>query len=85
MLRFALLDEDGDLIAFSTDEELEMAMPYMQDGVFRVYIKGSVAQPRRAVVGLDVLCTSWQGAENGRDKHQPFPLSSRAWCNRWCL
>ncbi|NXI43716.1 SQSTM protein, partial [Galbula dea] len=32
-------DEDGDLIAFSTDEELEMAIPYVQDGVFRVYVK----------------------------------------------
>ncbi|NWS67324.1 SQSTM protein, partial [Crotophaga sulcirostris] len=32
-------DEDGDLIAFSTDEELEMALPLVRDGVFRVYIK----------------------------------------------
>ncbi|NXS99262.1 SQSTM protein, partial [Jacana jacana] len=32
-------DEDGDLVAFSTDAELEMAMPYVKDGVFRVYIK----------------------------------------------
>lgn len=41
-------DEDGDLIAFSTDEELELAMPYVRDGVFRVYIKGTAAQLRRA-------------------------------------
>uniref|UniRef100_A0A8B9VM97 Sequestosome 1 n=1 Tax=Anas zonorhyncha TaxID=75864 RepID=A0A8B9VM97_9AVES len=32
-------DEDGDLIAFSSDEELELAMPFVRDGVFRVYIK----------------------------------------------
>ncbi|NXM25283.1 SQSTM protein, partial [Oxyruncus cristatus] len=32
-------DEEGDLVAFSSDEELELAMPYVRDGVFRVYIK----------------------------------------------
>lgn len=41
-------DEDGDLIAFSSDEELELAMPCVRDGVFRVYIKGTAAQLRRA-------------------------------------
>ncbi|KYO20381.1 sequestosome-1 [Alligator mississippiensis] len=32
-------DEDGDMIAFSSDEELELAWPYVKDGIFRVYIK----------------------------------------------
>lgn len=41
-------DEDGDLIAFSSDEELELAMPYVRDGVFRVYIKGTAGRLRRA-------------------------------------
>ncbi|XP_074816416.1 sequestosome-1 isoform X4 [Natator depressus] len=33
-------DEDGDMIAFSSDEELKMALPYVKDGIFRIYIKG---------------------------------------------
>lgn len=33
-----------------------MAMPYVQDGVFRVYVKGNAAQLGRAVAGLR-LCT----------------------------
>ncbi|XP_057631530.1 sequestosome-1 isoform X2 [Chionomys nivalis] len=32
-------DEDGDLVAFSSDEELTMAMSYVKDGIFRIYIK----------------------------------------------
>ncbi|XP_051871167.1 sequestosome-1 isoform X3 [Pristis pectinata] len=32
-------DEEGDMIAFSTDDELSMALSYLQDGTFRVYIK----------------------------------------------
>lgn len=34
------LDEDGDLVAFSSDEELMMAMVYVKDDIFRIYIKG---------------------------------------------
>lgn len=34
------LDEDGDLVAFSSDEELKMAMSYVKDDIFRIYIKG---------------------------------------------
>ncbi|XP_049634214.1 sequestosome-1 isoform X2 [Suncus etruscus] len=32
-------DEDGDLVAFSSEEELNMALTYVKDGLFRVYIK----------------------------------------------
>ncbi|XP_067423275.1 sequestosome-1 isoform X4 [Emydura macquarii macquarii] len=32
-------DEDGDMIAFSSDDELKMALPYVKDGIFRIYIK----------------------------------------------
>lgn len=58
-------DEDGDLIAFSTDEELELAMPYVQDGVFRVYIKGTAAQLRR---GQRVSAERFLAALPKRDK-----------------
>ena len=34
------LDEDGDLVAFSSDEELTMAMSYVKDDIFRIYIIG---------------------------------------------
>ncbi|XP_018409942.1 PREDICTED: sequestosome-1 isoform X2 [Nanorana parkeri] len=32
-------DEEGDLVAFSTDEELNMGLEILNEGVFRVYIK----------------------------------------------
>uniref|UniRef100_A0A9L0RXB4 Sequestosome 1 n=2 Tax=Equus TaxID=9789 RepID=A0A9L0RXB4_HORSE len=34
-----LADEDGDLVAFSSDEELTMALSYVKDDIFRIYIK----------------------------------------------
>ncbi|XP_063205227.1 sequestosome-1 isoform X3 [Chroicocephalus ridibundus] len=65
-------DEDGDLIAFSTDEELELAMPYVQDGVFRVYIKEKKEcrrdhrsqcsqEPPRDMVHPNVICDGCEG------------------------
>ncbi|XP_054245254.1 sequestosome-1 isoform X2 [Indicator indicator] len=65
-------DEDGDLIAFSTDEELEMAMPYVQDGVFRVYVKEKKEcrrehrsqcsqEPARDMVHPNVICDGCEG------------------------
>ncbi|XP_077182733.1 sequestosome-1 isoform X1 [Paroedura picta] len=32
-------DEDGDMIAFSSDEELQLARPYVRDGILRIYVK----------------------------------------------
>ncbi|XP_072256684.1 sequestosome-1 [Pyxicephalus adspersus] len=32
-------DEEGDLVAFSTDEELNMGLEILNEGVFRIYIK----------------------------------------------
>ncbi|XP_068134200.1 sequestosome-1 [Hyperolius riggenbachi] len=32
-------DEEGDLVAFSTDEELNMGLELLNEGVFRLYIK----------------------------------------------
>ncbi|XP_068018586.1 sequestosome-1 isoform X2 [Melanerpes formicivorus] len=65
-------DEDGDLVAFSTDEELEMAMPYVQDGVFRVYVKEKKEcrrehrsqcgqEPPRDMVHPNVICDGCEG------------------------
>ncbi|XP_017583580.1 PREDICTED: sequestosome-1 isoform X2 [Corvus brachyrhynchos] len=65
-------DEDGDLIAFSTDEELELAMPYVQGGVFRVYIKEKKEckrehrsqcsqEPPRNMVHPNVICDGCEG------------------------
>lgn len=28
------------MVAFSSDEELTMAVPYVKDDIFRIYIKG---------------------------------------------
>ncbi|XP_036247587.1 sequestosome-1 isoform X2 [Molothrus aeneus] len=65
-------DEDGDLIAFSSDEELELAMPYVRDGVFRVYIKEKKEckrehrsqcsqEPPRNMVHPNVICDGCEG------------------------
>ncbi|XP_075297651.1 sequestosome-1 isoform X2 [Opisthocomus hoazin] len=65
-------DEDGDLIAFSTDAELEMAMPYVRDGIFRVYIKEKKEcrrehrsqcgqEPPRDMVHPNVICDGCEG------------------------
>ncbi|KAJ7316414.1 hypothetical protein JRQ81_002576 [Phrynocephalus forsythii] len=32
-------DEDGDMVAFSTDDELKLALPCVKDGIFRIYVK----------------------------------------------
>ncbi|XP_067852067.1 sequestosome-1 [Heptranchias perlo] len=32
-------DEEGDMIAFSSDDELMMALSFLQEGTFRIYIK----------------------------------------------
>ncbi|XP_064528149.1 sequestosome-1 isoform X3 [Pseudopipra pipra] len=65
-------DEEGDLIAFSSDEELELAMPYVRDGVFRVYIKEKKdckrehrsqcsQEPPRNMVHPNVICDGCEG------------------------
>ncbi|XP_015497708.1 sequestosome-1 isoform X3 [Parus major] len=65
-------DEDGDLVAFSSDEELELAMPYVRDGVFRVYIKEKKEckrehrsqcsqEPPRNMVHPNVVCDGCEG------------------------
>ncbi|KAF6725507.1 Sequestosome-1 [Oryzias melastigma] len=35
-------DEDGDLVAFSSDDELMMGLGYMRDSTFRLFIKGKI-------------------------------------------
>lgn len=44
LCRLNPLDEDGDLVAFSSDEELMMATGYVKDDIFRIYIKGKGSQ-----------------------------------------
>uniref|UniRef100_A0A8D0DUY1 Sequestosome 1 n=1 Tax=Salvator merianae TaxID=96440 RepID=A0A8D0DUY1_SALMN len=39
VFRMYYKDEDGDMIAFSSDEELKLALPCVKDGVFRIYVK----------------------------------------------
>lgn len=37
----AISDEDGDLVAFSSDDELLMGLACMKDSTFRIFIKGT--------------------------------------------
>lgn len=39
---YLLSDEDGDMIAFSSDEELKLVPPSVKAGVFRIYVKGNI-------------------------------------------
>lgn len=64
-------DEDGDLVAFSSDEELTMAMSYVKDDIFRIYIKEKkecrrdhrpqCAQEARSMVHPNVICDGCNG------------------------
>lgn len=56
-------------------------MPYVQDGVFRVYIKGNAARLQRAVAGLRLCTACLRPGLRKWEKPWPFPMSSRAWCN----
>lgn len=37
-------DEDGDLVAFSSDDELMMGLACMKDNTFRIFLKGTAAR-----------------------------------------
>lgn len=41
-MNYLLSDEDGDMIAFSSDEELKLVPPSVKAGVFRIYVKGNI-------------------------------------------
>lgn len=38
---YDISDEDGDLVAFSSDDELMMGLACMKDSTFRIFIKGT--------------------------------------------
>ncbi|XP_038626765.1 sequestosome-1 [Tachyglossus aculeatus] len=65
-------DEDGDMIAFSSDEELNMALPYVKDNILRIYIKEKreckrehrppcSQEPPQNMVHPNVTCDGCQG------------------------
>ncbi|XP_059846678.1 sequestosome-1 [Hypanus sabinus] len=59
-------DEEGDMIAFSSDEELSMALSYLQDTIFRIYIKEKKeykhGQDKSAgVVHPNIVCDACNG------------------------
>lgn len=37
-------DEDGDLVAFSSNDELMMGLACVKDSTFRIYLKGTNTQ-----------------------------------------
>ncbi|XP_055498821.1 sequestosome-1 isoform X1 [Leucoraja erinacea] len=58
-------DEEGDMVAFSTDDELSMALSYLQEGTFRVYIKEKKeykhGQDKTGVVHPNIVCDACNG------------------------
>ena len=40
MVFIVLADSDGDLVAFSSGEELLEALGFVDDGILRIFIKG---------------------------------------------
>ncbi|KAM4868191.1 sequestosome-1 isoform X2 [Urocitellus parryii] len=65
-------DEDGDLVAFSSDEELTMAMSYVKEDIFRIYIKEKkecrrdhrapcAQEAPRSMVHPNVICDGCNG------------------------
>ncbi|XP_069754075.1 sequestosome-1 isoform X2 [Narcine bancroftii] len=63
---FGAGDEEGDMIAFSSDDELSMALSYLRDGTFRVYIreKKEYKHGQEKAAGMvhpNVICDSCNG------------------------
>lgn len=57
-------DEDGDLVAFSTDDELMMGLACMKDATFRIFIKGTNTQTHLSLTFITV-----KGNNKQRRKH----------------
>lgn len=49
-------DEDGDLVAFSSDDELMMGLACMKDATFRLFIKGTISPESSPVLHLNPFC-----------------------------
>lgn len=51
-------DEDGDLVAFSSDDELMMGLACMKDNTFRIFLKGTAPPKCRLnkTVEQEVFC-----------------------------
>lgn len=55
MCLFQSTDAENDSIAFSSDDELTEALGYVNDGIFKIYIKPSNRGPSRGAVNEGVL------------------------------
>ncbi|XP_067663578.1 sequestosome-1-like isoform X2 [Haliotis asinina] len=63
-------DSDGDLVSFSSDEELLEALGFVTDSVFRIYIKKYAPQTHSPRYGSgelhpDIICDGCEGAMYG--------------------
>ncbi|XP_072487350.1 sequestosome-1 isoform X10 [Notamacropus eugenii] len=89
-------DEDGDLVAFSSDDELSMAMRYIKEDLFRIYIKEKKECKREHrehrppcaqefptnVVHPNVVCDGCNGPVNPFNTHLPEWVSRRRWLQK---
>ncbi|XP_072487354.1 sequestosome-1 isoform X14 [Notamacropus eugenii] len=89
-------DEDGDLVAFSSDDELSMAMRYIKEDLFRIYIKEKKECKREHrehrppcaqefptnVVHPNVVCDGCNGPVNPFNTHLP-EVRGKQHGNKW--
>ncbi|KAG8128549.1 hypothetical protein E2320_015377 [Naja naja] len=81
-------DEDGDMIAFSSDEELKLVPPSVKAGVFRIYIKVVGARFKCVVCPDYDLCSTCEGKGIHKEHNMvmfPSPFHQLEWLlqGRW--
>lgn len=56
-------DEDGDLVAFSSDDELMMGLACMKDNTFRIFLKGTAPPKGRMNTNVEQEGFCWNVVE----------------------
>lgn len=70
---YDISDEDGDLVAFSSDDELMMGLACMKDSTFRIFIKGT-GKTRQVAYFYTGGEKKWSGQKDKRLSGQAFVI-----------